>query len=513
MKKVLALIIAVIMSLSFVGCNETKNIQKTDLSKPVTISWVMSGPGEQADSQKVWAKFNEELKKHKGFENVSVEFTVIPFADYSQKFMLMQTSGDQIDIVQTYSLDYASEFRNGSLLDLTDYLPLMKDALSLVPEWVPEMGKVDGGQAIIPNYQGMISAPWALYMPKALADKYADVEKISEIALKSDYLGDEYYQEIEKYLVNCKTAGEIGTGFVGGSSKGTESIIDNYGYNTFEDGVNIINLSFGPVQTNAWKWKRAYYEKGLVRKDALAAKASEDNGKVGGNATWVGQSWREPQPYNSVVAKTKMETVVVPFSDKYFIPYKPTAGGLAVHSSSQYPDVAVMFMNLIMSEEGKGLYNLLTFGIEGEHYEVIKTLEDGDKVIKPNGYVTEPSASAPYGLCKWITGNAKNAYMPEALGTESIPVEEYKKFNFDYLNEGEDTSISKLMGFALDATTIETKLTAARAVHSEYGGPLGSGAVDYDSYIEEYKTKIEVAGNSEIIEEIQRQVDEFMAKK
>lgn len=33
MKKVLALIIAVIMSLSFVGCNETKNIQKTDLSK------------------------------------------------------------------------------------------------------------------------------------------------------------------------------------------------------------------------------------------------------------------------------------------------------------------------------------------------------------------------------------------------------------------------------------------------------------------------------------------------
>jgi ABC-type glycerol-3-phosphate transport system substrate-binding protein len=71
----------------------------------------------------------------KGFENVTVEIEIIPVADYGQKIMLMQTSGEQMDIMQTYTLDYGSEFRNGRIIDLADYMHILKDTVKELPEW------------------------------------------------------------------------------------------------------------------------------------------------------------------------------------------------------------------------------------------------------------------------------------------------------------------------------------------------------------------------------------------
>ena len=161
MKKIISLLLAVAMMISLVACGGNgagdANLIETDLSNPITLKWVMPGPGVQADSEKVWAYFNEELHKVEGFENVSVEIEVIPVADYAQKMTLMQTSGEQMDIIQTYQLKYADEYRNGTIIDMTPYLEkYAKETLEEVPQWVIDMGKVDGGQAILPNYQKMV---------------------------------------------------------------------------------------------------------------------------------------------------------------------------------------------------------------------------------------------------------------------------------------------------------------------------------------------------------------------
>jgi ABC-type glycerol-3-phosphate transport system substrate-binding protein len=161
MKKILALVLSVVMMLSFAACGgNDANVVETDLSKPVTLNWIMPGPGIQKDAEMVWAKFNEELKKIEGFENVTVNIEVIPMADYAQKIMLMQTSGEKMDLIQTYQLNYAQEFRNGTIMDMGPYLKkYAKEALEELPQWVVDMGKVDGAQAILPNYQKMVAAP------------------------------------------------------------------------------------------------------------------------------------------------------------------------------------------------------------------------------------------------------------------------------------------------------------------------------------------------------------------
>ena len=92
MKKTLSILLALIMMLSLAACGNDSETVETDLSKPITLNWIMPGPGIQTDAEMVWEKFNEEIKKVKGFENVTVHIEVIPMADYAQKIMLMQTS-------------------------------------------------------------------------------------------------------------------------------------------------------------------------------------------------------------------------------------------------------------------------------------------------------------------------------------------------------------------------------------------------------------------------------------
>ena len=175
--------------------------------------------------------------------------------------------------------------------------------------------------------------------------------------------------------------------------------------------------------------------------------------------------------------------------------------------NSEYPDVAVKLINLLSTKEGIELYNLLVYGIEGVHYTVDKELEDGDKMITPKDYAEEGNSSSSYGLWKWIVGNAKNAYI-----TSNQP-ETFKETIYEFMNEGELSVVSPLMGFALDATTIETKLGQIRAIANEYGGPIGSGAVDTEGLLKEMFEKHEHAGTKEVCAEIQAQVDAFIASK
>ena len=57
MKKIISLLLAIAMMISLVACGGNgagdANLIETDLSNPITLKWVMPGPGVQADSEKV----------------------------------------------------------------------------------------------------------------------------------------------------------------------------------------------------------------------------------------------------------------------------------------------------------------------------------------------------------------------------------------------------------------------------------------------------------------------------
>ena len=166
-------------------------------------------------------------------------------------------------------------------------------------------------------------------------------------------------------------------------------------------------------------------------------------------------------------------------------------------------ETAAKIINLMNTEKGKDLYNMLVWGIEGEHYTVT-----GADRIETIGYTGQGTTSAPYGLWKWVVGNTKNAYMTQSDS------EEYKEFVFERFNEGEDTLVSRAIGFSPDLTEYQSQLAQLSSVDGEYTKPLMYGAVaNYESVYAEFMDKIKKCESDKIRDEIQKQLDEFMASK
>jgi putative aldouronate transport system substrate-binding protein len=417
-----------------------------------------------------------------------------------------------MDIIQTYQLKYADEYRNGTIIDMTPYLEkYAKETLKEVPQWVIDMGKVDGGQAILPNYQKMVQSYNYINIPKELAE-YADIEAMQHAFMVTDkengyVLSDESKKLIIDYATKVKAAGKLGKGYVTPfPSRGIEPIINTFYYYYDDPEFKVFNNHLDAQCQGNWRFKKEMFELGFVRKDALSAKQSDANGVPNGNIMFGAQNI--PGVFEAYEENNTFDVPVIqiPALGNHFIPYKPAAGGTAIPVNSQYPDVAAKFINLMNSSKGIELYNIMVYGIEGDHYKLHKEYDNGDKLIEPE-YADEGNSSSRYGLWKWIIGNAKNAYLTVGQG------EDYKEIIYTNLNEGERTITSPLMGFALDSSSIDIKLTQIKSIASEYGNPIGSGVVDTEKLLAEMAEKYKVAGSDEVCAEIQAQVDAFVATK
>ena len=158
-----------------------------------------------------------------------------------------------------------------------------------------------------------------------------------------------------------------------------------------------------------------------------------------------------------------------------------------------------MYMN---TEKGKELYNILVYGIEGEHYEKVT-----NNKVRPVGYTKQPAANAPYGQYAWALGNSFNAYQIYSEWDDpSLDSDFIKKLN-------SDARESKLMGFSLDTTPIKLELKQIDAVVEEYGDMkqmiISENCAEmYDEFVE----KLKLAGDDKVVAEIQRQIDEWRNK-
>ena len=147
----------------------------------------------------------------------------------------------------------------------------------------------------------------------------------------------------------------------------------------------------------------------------------------------------------------------------------------------------MQFLNLINTD--KELYNLICYGIEGKHYEKL----DGEYIrpIENSGYRQ---------LACWKFGNQFNAYLLE--GQEPDIWEQTRKLN-------DSASKASTFGFSFDETPVKSEEAQCRAIVNEYNG-ITYGSSDYTKLLSEYKSRLENAGLDRIIEEAQRQLDEWV---
>lgn len=161
---------------------------------------------------------------------------------------------------------------------------------------------------------------------------------------------------------------------------------------------------------------------------------------------------------------------------------------MAIPVTATEPEAAARLMNLTYTNAE--LKNLVNFGIEGEDY----TLNEDNAVV-----ITENCTYAPN--TNGIFGNVFNSYPTEAEAASGIKLDESVQSSLPY---------SPLLGFTVDTSTISNEVAALSSIMEEYGKQVECGIADEETY-DEMIEKMYDSGLSTYLDEIQRQLDEWLA--
>ena len=142
------------------------------------------------------------------------------------------------------------------------------------------------------------------------------------------------------------------------------------------------------------------------------------------------------------------------------------------------------------------IYNLICYGVEGEHYN----LDANGQMVFPEGM--DATTSPYYPNCYNFVGNT-------ILGNTWVGTDP----NTPAMEEAAIlTSISSpLLGFVFDKTPVADQFARIGTIaHDEYGPFVFTGAAS-DAQYEEFIDKLYENGLAEVMAEIQRQIDAWVA--
>lgn len=522
MKKVKSILCTILAAMMFIlstsGCANSTQVAEDDENEQVTLHWVLMGEKKQ-DSEKVWEEFNEKLKTK--LPNTRVEFTVIPSSDYQEKWQLMMSAQETVDMAWNgWMQDWKEEVRKGSYMELTDLLDKYGSNLKkAVPDFVWEDQMVDGKLYYIPNMQMMVSRRLHLFTSGDKADKYLDKERlnkafISNVNTKSNLKGeevvpawnDEIWDVIEDYLANLKAAGRLGLGFNPALLGWLPPVTAQH---VVEPVCYVVQDSTGryiakPIQTADSPYRKEFarmadfYQKGYIRKDIQTATSSSidsspENGYVfsfaaGDQFSEKAKSLDAGEPIYAIDTSAGMQG--------YGRFGEPSDTNFTIPSTAKYPVRAIKLYNLLNSETDTELYNLLVYGIEGLNYKKV-----GENKI-------ETFTPSTYELYPWVVGNSLNAWDTQT----SVPG--YNDFIKNVLNNPDnlEKNDSPFKNFKFDTTNIKGTMAQINSILGEYKDlDLGVNA-DWEKRCTEMEKKLAQVGIDEVVAELQRQLDETVNK-
>jgi putative aldouronate transport system substrate-binding protein len=232
--------------------------------------------------------------------------------------------------------------------------------------------------------------------------------------------------------------------------------------------------------------KKGYYNRDLMAKDQTNINYEKDGGCF---LSWFGYF-----PYYEFTKSQSYgyEIQVVPMGKQLATTQSQTGAMHAISIVSKNPERSMMFLNLLNSDPY--LRNLLAYGIEGVHYDLV-----GGRVSFGNR--TDDQRYAPNTV---MQGN--NLLL--MLG-EKDPADKWEFFN----NFNKNAVASPLLGFFPDLKPVEAELAVINNVVQEYQDYLWNGTSDPAVHLPEYIKKVDNAGAEKVRLEIQRQVDEWLKSK
>lgn len=548
-KRTICLLLAMIMVLSIVlaGCSKTAETPAADetpattepaettdntetpeapeeTAEPAleqkTIQLMITGAGKQANSDKVWAAFNEQLQQY--VPNTTVEFIDVPFEEYSEKFSQVLASGEGVDLAWTgWLINKPQNIADGNLMPLDDLLAEYGQGIvDILGEEVVEIHRnaADGKLYYLPSWQGLCGERRGWLVVTEIAELAGDTWiEDTEAALnkwRNNYSGIEDFQAVldqaTKYLAAAKEAGKLGAGINTGRAFGWSMYNGMYsflGVGGAEIGITYCDGTFTVKDGVAGEHYKLYaktmadwYKEGYIRSDIMSVDTSTlttpKNGEIT-DTTYVFSCdlYLTEADQEAAIADAGMDMTYLPIEENAYL----ILGGdtsYAIPYCADEPERAMMVLNAIYSQPD--LYNTLIYGIEGEDYT-----KNADGTITTSYVGASPTADDSYGIQRWIIGSCKNALINN--GTDP-------NYYADLEALEETARVNPFLNFTFDRTNVEGICASILNVYYEYGPQLDNGVAgdNWEELYNNYMAARKDAGIEELVTEFQNQLNAYI---
>ena len=425
--------------------------------------------------------------------NMTVKLEIMDFSQYSQNVPLAMASREKIDLVALPFNYIISMGGAGYIYNLNPYLETYGKNIigTYTSETLARVCTLNGGLYGVPVHKENCNQFVIVFPTAVLERNNIDPSEITDI-------------ETMKAAFEKLAANEPGK-WVTGTGKDFGGMFDLYDFSIAGGayGPCLMNMAESPKVENYFaspeyaeyvKTLREWYNKGWVNPGA----ATDDQYFM---AVFTGQTLSFVFNYNHPLSKPELtqalgqDVTIIPLSDQYATTESSAAWNYCIPIGSTQPEKAMMMLDYLMTQ--KDAENLLNWGVEGEDY-VVK----GDVLDYPEG---KDISTVSYHFGQgWIL---PNQFVCTPWINEGADI--YERV----IEYNKNAKESLALGFVLETSSILTEIAALNNIRDEYVNALNAGAVDPEVYLPMFLQAQEEAGMQKVIDEIQRQLDAFIASK
>lgn len=450
--------------------------KEADSGEIVNLKWVTIGSG-MPDNYDSWiSKVNDYIGEKIG---VNLEMEVISWASWDDRRNIIISTNEPYDIIFGIGKNYISDINLGAYCDITDLIDENMPGLNeLMPEKYWTAVEVDGRIYGVPSYKDSAISNYAVW-DKELVDEYnLDISSLLELEDLTETF-EKLKADKNDYPVYIKNDGIYHIFDVYDQIGGGTQIL---GVRYDDEDARVCFTLEEPDIHSELETIHEWYQKGLINPDA----ATLSEGRVY-NMWRVAQGW-ESAGVTSWGPQMGKEVAVQKLGDT-ILSNETVRGSInMISTNSKYPEKCLQLLDLVNTDTK--LRDMFYYGEEGVDFEYT---QDG-KAHKLNQ--------------DWeLPGYTQGTYFTVT------PVDTDKVGQWDEIKELNEQAVpSKMLGFTFDTSQVADKLANCSEIWLRYRSEVMTGVQDPATCIPKMKEELMKAGWQDVMDEAQKQVDEFVAQ-
>ncbi len=259
-----------------------------------------------------------------------------------------------------------------------------------------------------------------------------------------------------------------------------------------EGGTKVVNFYATPEYYEFLLYMRKWYQAGYVYPDA----AISDYSTI--SLTEEGVVLSYPITSSPGFVSGIMEDAVCLRTSKISVGVQgPRSGFWTIPVTSAHPEAAMRFLNLMYADAR--ISNLLTYGIEGRHYEV---LDEENRTIRCP--ITDEGDNISFYNMLGLYGDVHEIYWNGSAEVKRARIE-YEAEAMEYRTGVE--------GFVYSTKETSGQIAAVDKVVERYVPFLESGCLDLEMYYPRFLEELSEAGIDEVIADKQAQYDAWRGEE